>query len=362
MKAALFCLVFIIFMVSFVTKENFKILAYNTTNIPNDKTNMFDDETIQINNILKTFTNTSLVNNSTLENLQVVPDVLANSFPLLTMFKEITLETLSNAFNSTEVFKGKIKVIKEPGIYNIAFKDLTSTSRIYYFKIDIQHEKKNFVRTFEVILFVPDISQILTDTGNFVSGSLLYNIKQNIKIVRINTLELQNQHLTYKPNSEIPYQNLYQIQNKLGLFDPIKDKYILKVSTPSSNAPSPINGMCTNQLYTTREECVTNGESWDIPPRTSEECPFYKSNKNYPNQFGKLIDGNCELPLNMKRLTYRYYSLQPEHAPLCYNCKQSNKLLDYCCNDQNNLSKYPNLKSPDYAFENDLNVRNKYNL
>ena len=34
---------------------------------------------------------------------------------------------------------------------------------------------------------------------------------------------------------------------------------------------------------------------------------FYKQNKNYVNNFGRCINGKCELPLNMKNLGYHFY-------------------------------------------------------
>ena len=40
---------------------------------------------------------------------------------------------------------------------------------------------------------------------------------------------------------------------------------------------------------------------------------------------------------------------------LCYNCKGDNSDIMKCCEDQEkNISSYPNLKSPDYVFENDM--------
>ena len=106
---------------------------------------------------------------------------------------------------------------------------------------------------------------------------------------------------------------------------------------------------------------------FDKPCEKDEECPFYKSNKNYKNNFGGCINGKCMLPLNMKNIGYHYYSYNKNYNPLCYNCDNkefdllSNKLND-CCKDQFDKNKYKELKSPDYAYKNDIiNRINVYN-
>jgi len=107
---------------------------------------------------------------------------------------------------------------------------------------------------------------------------------------------------------------------------------------------------------------------YDYPCKTNEECPFYKLNKNYPNDYGKCLPtGYCQLPSNMEPVGYHYF--RPNKKPLCYNCKTShNKAydkfgeIDTCCDEQNNRSKYPNLNSPDYAFENDLVDRQNFHM
>ena len=88
-------------------------------------------------------------------------------------------------------------------------------------------------------------------------------------------------------------------------------------------------------------------------------------NKNYDNDFGKCLDnGYCELPINMRRIGYRYYSQNKNELPLCYNCETSKYQvtsdLDTCCSEQYDKNKYPHLKSPDYSFEGDNLARNNY--
>lgn len=61
---------------------------------------------------------------------------------------------------------------------------------------------------------------------------------------------------------------------------------------------------------------------WDRPCETNKECPFYQKNKNYKNYRGGCIDGYCEFPIGITRLSYRKYD--ENSIPYCHNCK--NKL------------------------------------
>jgi hypothetical protein len=104
---------------------------------------------------------------------------------------------------------------------------------------------------------------------------------------------------------------------------------------------------------------------FDAPCKTNEECPFYKKNGNYDNEFGGCKkDGQCELPSNMDKLGFHYFLDGPSRKPLCYNCK-GDKLRDIsnpdtCCEEQNDRTKYPFLKTPDYVFDDDYLVRKNY--
>jgi len=129
--------------------------------------------------------------------------------------------------------------------------------------------------------------------------------------------------------------------------------------------------------YDTKSICESPIDYWgrpkpvgiyDKPCEKNEECPFYKSNKNYKNKFGGCISGKCQLPENMKNIGYHYYSNNTNYKPLCYNCNKVKKFdpiastLDECCDQQFNKKKFIHLKSPDYAFKEDTVPRiNDYN-
>jgi len=130
--------------------------------------------------------------------------------------------------------------------------------------------------------------------------------------------------------------------------------------------------------YDTKSSCESPLDYWgrtkpvgiyDKPCEKDDDCPFYKANKNYKNNFGGCKNGKCELPTNMSPIGYRYFSNNPNNKPLCYNCNLGNKKynlistsVDDCCQEQFNENKFKNLKSPDYAFQNDVVPRiNAYN-
>lgn len=104
----------------------------------------------------------------------------------------------------------------------------------------------------------------------------------------------------------------------------------------------------------TQDDCYLFGGVWDRPVKNSEECPFYKSNKNYVNVRGFSKNGYCEMPVGVKIKGYRNYSKKPEDFnPVCYNCKGNFKEGNCCSEQQNNKKDYPLLESPDYKFPGD---------
>ena len=143
--------------------------------------------------------------------------------------------------------------------------------------------------------------------------------------------------------------------------------------------------------YLSRQQCETPFDFYgrvkpkgiyDKPCKKDDECPFFKTNKNYPNSRGKcLSNGQCELPVNMIPIGYHFFVPHPDYEPMCYNCDSkkswnSSTKLNTCCDNQfdkntnkvgeNNINsednKYKFLHSPDYAFEGDIEERsNHYN-
>jgi hypothetical protein len=87
--------------------------------------------------------------------------------------------------------------------------------------------------------------------------------------------------------------------------------------------------------------------TWDKACFYNFECPFYKSNKNYPNEFGGCVGGFCQMPVGVERKGVRYY--EGVEKAVCRNCLEGDK-FNNCCDKQKDRVKYPKLNSPDYAF------------
>ena len=94
---------------------------------------------------------------------------------------------------------------------------------------------------------------------------------------------------------------------------------------------------------------------WDKKCSQNEECPYYKANKNYPNDRGGCNDGFCELPVGVKRVGFKKYIDTDVNRPLCYNCSDTTS-YDCCANIEDNNG------NTDYVFENDFSDRNKNEL
>lgn len=111
--------------------------------------------------------------------------------------------------------------------------------------------------------------------------------------------------------------------------------------------------------------------TWDKPCKSSNECPYYQANKNYPNTRGKCLpDGSCEMPLGVTRVGYTKVFHRDPYQPFCYQCK--NPKDKDCCEAQEAQVAYTQahpdqppltyLKSADYAFSKDTAERKRYGL
>ena len=241
----------------------------------------------------------------------------------------------------------------------------------YVMEIALYRESDLYLNTFSYIGYFIDGNLIISDTkyiGKDSTDKVLladfYNPKEitqeiinknysNAPIIDKNPDSIVA--LTKKQNESFKIKNQYACFN-LNYDENLKGEYILP--------------------YYSREQCESSYDFYgkqksvgiyDKPCTEDDECPFFNINKNYDNTYGKCMDdGHCQLPINMKKIGYHYYSSNNTHKPLCYNC-ESNKFnvsssIDTCCDEQYNTEKYPFLKSPDYAFKDDyLDRQNSYN-
>ena len=122
--------------------------------------------------------------------------------------------------------------------------------------------------------------------------------------------------------------------------------------------------------YTTRPSCISYHDEigvngvYDKKCKVDDDCPFYKSNTNYPNDFGgcNKETGICQVPSGLKIIGGTKVSNIGK--PLCYNCDKvrDNKNKTFiddakCCHLQYNN---PDFESPDFIFEGDKKLRFKH--
>ena len=214
-------------------------------------------------------------------------------------------------------------------------------------------KKNKFIDILKYDNYILFIFKIIIHRSNKIYGFLLNcGIVKNLKnnILKIEILKLTGIVLTENFDFEFKLDNV-QKSNKYNYLCYNENGDILNYSNKI---------LCESNIdFFNKIKTPSEIGYWDKLCEKNEECPFYKANKNYENNFGGCINVFCELPVNMKNIAYRFYSKDKNHKPLCYNCKETGKKeIDTCCKQQKNINKYPNLKSQDYAFVDDLKKRN----
>lgn len=194
------------------------------------------------------------------------------------------------------------------------------------------------------LISIPYIRLIGKSSGSinpFNSGNDTYHIQ--------NSLHLSAPYLT---NEQPILPNQFKTENLVRDYN----KGIQKVESKCFKS--------SEKAYLTdidsRASCDQIGGTWDSPPKSDYDCPFYKSNKNYNNHRGGISSHDktrCEVPLGVKLMGYRNPIEDEINKPWCYNCKKgadgSPNSIGQCCEEQKNRIMYPNLLSPDYAFKDD---------
>ena len=255
-------------------------------------------------------------------------------------------------------------------ILSVNYINNDTTNPVYIIEIALFRESDYYVNTFSYVGFFENEKPIITN-ATFIGRNSTDNIllsdfynPNEIKQEIINKNFWNSFTLEKDPNAIAnltqKYEDSYKLKNQYACFNinykgDEKDSYILQ--------------------YYTRETCESTYDPYgkkktvgifDTPCKKDEECPFFKINKNYENNFGKCKkDGYCELPINMEPIGYHYFKNNKMKSPLCYNCDSKKQFsvstnLDSCCDDQYDKEKYPLLKSPDYAFLGDTLDRTNY--
>jgi hypothetical protein len=252
-------------------------------------------------------------------------------------------------------------------IIRIEYKNNDTNSPLYIIEISLYRNSDLFISTFSymgiIVNGVNKLYNVLYIGGNSTDNYLLPDFYNPDELTQEIINKNYSNKVEFERNAsavikiEKDQEQGYKIKNQYACFNILdsndsKNEYILPY----------FNRDICEAMYDEYGKTKPIG-IYDSPCKKNEECPFYKLNKNYENEFGKCLDtGYCQLPSNMEPVGYHYF--RPNKKPLCYNCgnKKFEKYgdIDTCCDDQHNKEKYPELKSPDYAFEKDIEARYNY--
>lgn len=122
-----------------------------------------------------------------------------------------------------------------------------------------------------------------------------------------------------------------------------------------------VNKFECDSYYTKEGNPKSYYSIWDKKCAKNEECPYYKKNTRYENSRGGCINGNCELPIGVKKIGFTKYNDDDYNRPLCYNCPDTTD-LNCCANIKDIIDKNGVVINNDYVFKNDTDDRKRNNL
>ena len=263
-------------------------------------------------------------------------------------------------------------------IYKISNIEISNDNIIYELRIVLYRDELKFTPYFYFKGFVVDDKVKVFNfefVGYFTTDMLLMTNGVEIgndKLYTYYDINKNYRYYDYKINDDLE-RTVYARQKYLDSYK-MRNQY----TCFSLNINNYINPTTDASIYTndkTKETCQSRFDSygapktpgvWDKPCSSDFECHYFSSNKNYPNKRGKCgNDGFCELPVGMLNIGYHYNTTIQNKRPLCYNCNSKQWFpvtnLGNCCWEQaTDRKKYPFLKTPDFAFSNDVNDRLNY--
>lgn len=147
-----------------------------------------------------------------------------------------------------------------------------------------------------------------------------------------------------------------------------RDEYLYKVQEAKEKIKYKCFGQTqfgqqTLQRTDDQTTCELADGYWDRKCEKDTDCPYYRANRNYPNNLGgcNKKTGFCKWPQGLQSFSYR----KPEgvEKALCYNCMNGllgSFTIGRCCPDQKDQRVYANLLTPDYAYPDDTSARFQY--
>lgn len=298
---------------------------------------------------------------SRIEDINLLNIELKNRFDMKQKFVLDNSKLLIYGLIPFEIFKYKI--------LKVIYKDSDENKPIYIIQIAFFRESDLYLTTFSYVGYINELRKVMLYDIKYIG----YEATDKVLLAKPSNTEVINQQII---NSN--FDNSQKIERDPSAIVNIakKQREAYKLNNQYACFNLSPNDTKKNYLlpYFSRQLCESNYDLfgrpkdvgvYDTPCKKNEDCPFYKMNKNYDNEFGKCLpNGQCELPLNMIPIGYKYFRTERQFKPLCYNCetKKFNEFgsLDICCTEQYDKNKYPFLKSPDYSFENDLLTRDNF--
>ncbi|NDB84562.1 MAG: hypothetical protein EB127_17945, partial [Alphaproteobacteria bacterium] len=185
----------------------------------------------------------------------------------------------------------------------------------------------------------------------------LKELLMNESNVDVTAIISDNENRTMLPSMDLM---LFQILDSVKPTKPNIEKFITRLSlSPESLDPTyrcygdvtiETKALCDSP-YDEVGDPKPRNTVWDHPCILDTDCPYYKSNKNYKNKRGGCgKNGLCELPIGVRRTSFRKYDDIGIFAPFCYGCDAYDT---ECCGRQS---------KPDYAFTNDASDRRSSHL
>jgi len=199
--------------------ENFDIVGYNSTGVPDYKIDsVYDTETYKLENI---FTNLNIKNqNYNKDYLNVDPTfTLVNlnlTFPFTNIFKQLIIDYLVKEI--PEYKKDKVYILGN--LNNIYYKD-TNNVRIFVFNFNLVNPRNFFTRNIKIRLKLNNID-LFTSGSSYIDITNDLNKQNVVKFSEIEYILLDKSaypNFTFNPVDEL-LDPLYLIKNKYHLMDP----------------------------------------------------------------------------------------------------------------------------------------------
>ena len=167
-----------------------------------------------------------------------------------------------------------------------------------------------FIYSFDTIdidrmkIFMNNIKQSDIDIKQFWNFNKKINT-ENTKVLYINTRETFITRLIRDPEVE---------DNKYHCYGDIQN----------------LNKQLCNMPYDLFGNIKKKETIWDKPCEKNEDCPFYGKNKHHQIDRGKCVDKYCELPVGVRRISYRKYDdVDSVNKPFCHNTDECSDDSDY---------------------------------